>query len=150
MATSTIGAAKANLYTALNALTATTLSGVVVGYSLPYPLSPEYELLYLGDVLDWTQDVAAMRNPGHPRDESFDIEIVCRVQKNGVDQQQAANERGVAILAVVEDYLRNNTTIGGAVRVAQFAPNNGRLEEFPADNARIVLLTAHVHCESRI
>ena len=151
MATSAIPAFKKALFDALTALAAGgSLQGVIVSYGIPYPASPEFELIVLGDVPQWNQDAAAMRNPGHPREEEFGLEVFIRVQKNGADQQRAATERAFVLAGIIENYLRTNVTVGGTVRVAQFDPSGGQLEEFPTENARLALLTAYVVCNARI
>lgn len=142
--TSSIPTLKANLKAALQARAG--LSGVQVSWG--WPSAPAKEMILLGDVRDGTQDPAGMRSTPHHRDETYSVEVTIWVERIGADQQ-SATERAFELAAEIEDELRNDLTVGGAVRTAQ-VQGRVEIEERASDRARLALLTINVHCKARL
>lgn len=145
MAVSSINTLKTNLLAQLALRSG--LNGVLVSWG--WPKAPQREMLILGDISDWTQEAAAQRYPQPPREESYRMEVLVYAEKKGWTQADA-NARAFVIAAEIENQLRTDPTVNGAVRVAQFA--GGKLEEQTPEGgeSRIALLTIYVDCDVRI
>lgn len=130
----------ANLYTALVARAG--LASVTVSYG-PVLGAPR-EFVVLADVTS-NEDFAAL---GHlAKEEGYTLTIYVSVLREG-NQQQTCTERAYAIAAEVEDYLRGDPTVGGAVRIAQVTRKD--YEPFAGDSARQSILTLSVECSAQI
>jgi hypothetical protein len=147
MASSTIPALKSNLETRLKARPA--LSGVYVSYGPPFPV-PEPELIALWDVRDWTQRPAALGKRG--RDEEYELAILIRVVQSTVAEHKPVTERAFALLAEIENELRNDPTVGVAEMIAAELGGQGAmsLQEDANDEQRVSTLLVNVHCHARI
>ncbi len=146
MATSTIPALKAKLVELLGA--AESLHDVQIAWGWPGG-SPARDLIIVGDVPEWSQEPAALRAGRKPREESYAIEILIRVERSGVDQR-SVSERAFEIAAEIEDVVGDDWTLGGVVRDGEFA--GGSLEEMasPSGDGRTSLLTLRVRCDARV
>jgi hypothetical protein len=146
MAVSSIPSLKANLKTQLEARAA--LRGVTVSYGPPIPAPNEF--VWLGDVEDWDQEPAGMNPVTKPRNESYVLRVFVSVYREGVDQK-TTTERAFTIAEEIAKQLRDDITVNGAVRGAQFQENtSGGLEELASDVARGALLRLGIYCEARI
>lgn len=142
MATSTVPTLKANLMTRL--LARTGLTGVQVSYGIPLP-DPQPEFIWLGDV-DGDQYFAAL---GHrAREEDYTLTVTVDVLRRDSDQQ-SATERAYAIAAEIENELRDDPTVNGAVRTAEIK-GRMRLSERHDDQAREAMLELSIYCQHRI
>jgi hypothetical protein len=142
VAVSTVPALKAALLNALEALP--SLSGVKVSWGWD---GPAPELILLGDVPVAEQEPAAMRAGPHTRAETYTLDVLIRVERR-TKNQRAVTERAYELAGVIEALLREDYTVGGVVRIAQFA--SGALEEQAGDDIRVALLTVGVLCTARI
>jgi hypothetical protein len=139
MATSTIPTLKANLVTRLQARAG--LNGVQVSYGPPLP-APSRELIWCG-VAKGQQDWQAMAVKG----EQYDLELVISVRREG-ENMQAADERCFTIYAEVENEVRADKTVNGAVRQASIT--GFELGEFVTDSMREATLTVQLECQAEI
>jgi hypothetical protein len=144
MATSTVPTLKANLQTQLAARGG--LSGVQISYGPPLP-ALQKETIWLGDA-DGTQDNATFQAPNQVL-EQYDLQIVTNVIREGTDEV-AADNRCFAIQAELENQLRGDPTVNGAVANAEIA--RFRLSEnlTPDGMTRTARLVTLVHCEAWI
>jgi hypothetical protein len=145
VASSSIPALKRKLKARLEARTA--LSGVQISYGAPLP-NPGREYIWLGDA-DGNQSAATMNPVTKPRNEEYTLQVRIWAQVEGTNQQ-TATERAFTLAAEIENELRDDITVNGAVRGAQFGEGEFRLEEMASDTARAALLTVSVFCEARI
>lgn len=141
MATSTVPAVKDYLLAAWGALPA--LAGVQLTWGLPK--SDQNECILIGGA-EGRQKAASLG--ARRRDESYDLTvIVSAVRNDGV--QRTATVRAFALMAVLEDFLRDDPTLGGLVRSAEVG-ENFRLQE-PADGTlREGLIEFSIAVEARI
>jgi hypothetical protein len=140
MATSTIPALKGNLVALLKARTG--LTGVQVSYGPPLP-NPSREFIWCGKA---TGEQAWM-TVAKTKSEEYELEIVILVLREGADMQ-AADERCFALFAELENALRADTTVSGAVADATVA--GFELGEFATDSSREASLTVQVACKAWI
>lgn len=144
MATSTIPAFKAALFTALT--NRPNLALVQVAYGAPLP-QPSKEFIYLGDV-EGEQEAAAF---GHSRrEETFNMTVIVGVYRGGTDQQ-GATERTFTIAAEIENELRTNADVTATVRLAEIE-GPIRLEELASTDSmgRGAHLTITIRASARI
>jgi hypothetical protein len=139
LATSTIPAVKANLVAQLDARPG--LTEVQVSYGPPLP-NPSREMIWCG-VAKGQQDWQAMAVKG----EEYDLEIIISVIREGQDMQ-AADERCFAIYAELENQLRSDQTVNGAVMRATTA--GFELGEHVTDTNREATLIVQVACQAQI
>lgn len=133
---------KANLLAALQ--TWPGLDGVQISYG--WMKSPRKEFLMLGNIRNDGETTATL-GTNRPREEHFTLFCLVKTEMNTVDQQ-LATERGYAIAAELETYLRQNPTVDGAVRLAAVA--GIALDELANDTARAAVLEIAVSCQARI
>ncbi len=138
---STAPTLKKKLYDALS--TNADLSDITISYGAP--TTGPREFIALGDI-SGTQEFAALGKL--TKDETYTLSVFVSVLREG-NQQQTCTERCFAIASELEDYLRANPTVDGAVRVAQLS-SPFTLEEFASDQARQSLLTLGVEATARI
>jgi uncharacterized protein YrzB (UPF0473 family) len=142
MATSTVPTLKANLKTQLAARGG--LTGVQIVYGPP-SVGMQREYIWLGDA-DGEQVFAAMGTLNH---EEYDLQVIVDVIREGEDEQ-AADARAFAIQAELENQLRSDNTVNGAVSSAQI----GRFkltENVTADGmTRTARLVTLIHCQAYI
>lgn len=143
MAASTFPAAKANLLTILKARPA--LSAVHVGWGVPADLPAESERIYVGDVRDFEREWMALG--AKSLEESYAIEVVVEVFQYGNDQQ-AAEARLAVLIDEVEQAVRGDLGLGGAVRLA--TPSISRTRSGPSDEGWAAQAEMTVTCEARI
>lgn len=110
--TSTLGLARAALVTALG-------TGALAGklhYAWPGPLvvKQSHELLWIDDVPEWTMTIPNIKAGRKQRQETYVLELVLWVAKPELTaaDAQAAFERALVLLAVVEDTLANDVQAG--------------------------------------
>lgn len=142
MATSTIPALKAGLLSLLSARAG--LSGVQVVYGAPLP-NPGREFISLGGT-EGEQQTAALGRLR--REEEYRLTIYASVLREGLDQQ-ACTERAFELVEEIEDAVRADPTIGGAVRTA-LVDGPFTLEEGATDAHRTALVTIALLCTARI
>lgn len=127
MATASIAALKAALITRLKARPG--LAGVQVTWGIPsQDLNDEW--IMVGDV-DGTQEavhLGALR-----REEEYVLDIQVSVVRDMAADAQTTAERAFALAAEIEDELRTDPSVGGAVREAQVI-GDGLIE--PADGSQ--------------
>jgi hypothetical protein len=143
MATSTIPTLKANLVTQLQARAG--LTGIQVTNGPPLP-SPSREYIWVGDV----DGVEEMATAGiNTRHEDYNTKVVIHVEKDGTDTA-ATDARCFVLSAELENQLRTDPTVSGAVSLAQLTAY--RLTEFvqPDGMARIAELVVTVNCQQWI
>jgi hypothetical protein len=142
MASSSVPALKRNLQTQLQARPG--LSGVQISYGAPLP-DPQREFIALLDV-EGDQRAAALG--AQRRVETYVLTVVVNVIQETTDQR-ACTERCYTLAAELENQLRADATVNGAVRIAQiWGPF--KLEEFAGENTRAAQLRIGVHCDQRI
>lgn len=107
---SSIPAFKAALLAALQARS--NLKGVQVTYGGPWPF-PEPEWIWLAGVTG-NQAAAAVGN--QRREERYQLSILIRVTQTGNESAQPTTERCFALFNEIEQTLRADATVGGAVR----------------------------------
>lgn len=142
MATSTVPTLKANLKTQLAARAG--LTGVQIAYGPP-SVGMQKEYVWLGDV-EGDQAFASMGTTNH---EEYDLQVVVDVIREGTDEA-SADARCFAIQAELENQIRSDNTVNGAVSVAQI----GRFkltENVTADGmTRTARLVTLIHCQAYI
>jgi hypothetical protein len=119
------------------------LSGVQLGYGMP-PGALQREHILFG-VVDGTQEYRAL---GTVRKfEDYTATLFIGVSREGTDQQ-AADDRALALMAEVEDVLRDDPTVGGTVLTAQV--ERYRLEPLASDTTREARITLDIQTRARI
>lgn len=117
MATSSIPAAIDGLLTLLRA-NVDSSTQVVDGF--PRFTVTDTDLIAVGGkpapTAEGTQTAAVLG--GRKRDENYVLHVTCSSSRGGEDQK-AVRDRAFALLAVLENVVRNDITLGGAVRTAQ-------------------------------
>ena len=144
MATSTAPAFMNALVTALSARSG--LSGVRVFYGPAFPDPGRESVSVLG--LSGDQEWASLGRLA--KEETYTVEVMIFVIREG-QQTQPAVERVYALLAELEDQLRETVTsptMSTTVRVASV--NNVQLEVGVSDTTRSALLTIGVRVQARI
>lgn len=144
MATSTVPTLKANLVAQLQARGG--LTGVQVSYGPPLP-DPQREYIWVGDV-DGQQEFAAMAAPNQ-RHETYRVQVIVGVLHEGTDSK-AADDRCFTLLGELEQQLRGDVTVNGAVALA--ALGTFTLTEFVAPDGmnRTAQLVTQVDCQAWI
>ena len=147
MATSTIPTLKANLVTQLQARGG--LAGVQVSYGPPLP-NPQREYIWVGDV-EGAQSFAAFAaaNTLYQRREEYNVQVIIGVLHEGTDTK-ATDDRCFALLAELEQQVRTDPTVSGAINVAQLT--TFRLTEFvsPDGMNRTAQLIVDINCQQWI
>ncbi|MEZ5101169.1 MAG: hypothetical protein R3C15_15485 [Thermoleophilia bacterium] len=144
MATSTVPTLKANLQARLQARVG--LAGVQVSYGAPFPM-PEPEWIWLADV-EGEQEPAALGR--QRRSETFRLEVLVRVVRSTLDDQEAATERAYALAAELENELRSDPTVGVAADFIAQIGGPFRLAEDANAEQRVASLVVTVTCRARI
>lgn len=141
MATSSIPTLIENLRAMLAARTQLDDVQITVGIPLP---SPSREFIALLDV-SGNQDWSTL---GHTREEQYDLDVLISVAQQTNDQQPST-VRAFEIAAELENALRADQTVKGAVTVAAFGGNIS-LTQLASDDgmARGAHLTVQVHCQN--
>jgi hypothetical protein len=120
------------------------LNGVTKALGTPLKLSDLQEVVWVsGEVEDWNADfrVTALQ----AKDETFVLRVHCLVTRTG--DYKAARDRAKTFAQAVEDTIRNNYTLNGAVELAQV--KSVALEEARLDERRHqVLITIYVACRA--
>jgi hypothetical protein len=112
MATTTVPVVKAYLETLFKA--APGLTGVQVFRGHPGD-TVQPELVMIGKVT-LEQEWAALG--ARRKDEAYTVAVTVQVVQAGTDQD-VVTERAYELVAAIEDALRNDVTLGGAVRVSE-------------------------------
>lgn len=141
MATSTQNTLKTNLKTQLDDRAGLADVQVTIGW----PKSPAKEFMLLGDIRDDGEDTAALGN--RRRDERYSLFVIVKVEKETTDQT-LVNARAYALAAELEQQLRTDMSVNGAVISALVAGIG--LDEFANDRTRMAILTVRVACHARI
>lgn len=132
---------RAALVTALSARAG--LSGVQIVYGMP-PGALQREHILLGPV-DGTQEYRAL---GTARKfDDYTVTLYITAMREGTNQQ-AADERALAIMAEVEDEVRTDPTVGGTVLTAEVS--RYRLEPLAGEGAREARITLDIQTRARI
>ena len=119
------------------------LSGVQLGYGMP-PGSLQREHILFG-LVDATQEYRAL---GTVRKfEDYTLTVFIGVSREGTDQQ-AADDRALALMAEVEEVLRADPTVSGTVLTAQV--ERYRLEPLASDTTREARITLEIQTRARI
>lgn len=119
------------------------LSGVQIGYGMP-PGALQREHILLG-LVDASQEYRALGTARKFEDYTATVHI--GVMREGTDQQ-AADERALALLAEVEATLRTDPTVSGTVLTAEVG--NYRLEPLANENTREARITLDIRTRARI
>lgn len=143
MAHSTVAAFKAALLTQLQARSG--LSGVQVTYGWPSG-ALQRESIMLGHV-QVTQEFRVIGRPDRKMEE-YDVTVHITVIREGAGQQQAADERSLALLAELEGELQSNATMNNTVLTATVGAYT--LEPMANENTRQATLTATIHVQARL
>lgn len=114
--------------------------------SYGWPREVPREIVQVGGTTQGEQTWAAFGT--RKRDESYRLELVVQVIHPG-QSQRAATERAFALLAVIEDVLRDHPTLGLAdTLVAEIA--NPQLREGPEIEGYAAVVTAGIGVRARI
>lgn len=139
----TAPATKRALITILNARAG--LSGVQVAYGyLNDSAQLQDENINVGKVR-FNQEWGALGN--RRREESYRVELIIVVKREG-DDQQGTEERMWAVLAEVEQALRADPTLGGAVRVSELT--EGDQDNWPDSEGWFSQVTAQITCQASL
>lgn len=111
MANSSVPALKANLVAQLQGRPG--LSGIQVTNGPPLP-APQREFIWVGNA-EGEQVIAGFSGPRH---EEYGVEVVISVIREGIDTP-AADTRCFALFAELEQQLRTDSTVNGAVSFAE-------------------------------
>lgn len=122
---------------------AAALSGVRVNYGPAFPDLGRESVNVLG--LSGEQEWAALGKLA--KEEVYVLDVVVVVLREG-QQTQPAVERAYALMAALEDVLRNDPTVGNTCRVAAVSQVN--LEVGASDTNRSAVLTIGVRVQARI
>jgi hypothetical protein len=136
----------------VSALDTGVLSGKV-NYAWPGPVAAKswFEGLWLGDVKDWQQEFPNNRAGRKQRQESFTIETIVWVAKPDQTSAgaQATQERALELLAVVENALANDVTIGNsAIQWGQVAALGNEMT--PLENGWGCMITIDITAHARL
>lgn len=119
------------------------LSGVQIGYGMP-PGALQREHILFGAV-DASQEYRAL---GTTRKfEDYTVSLFISVTREGT-QQQAADERALALLAEVEACLRTDPTVSNTVLTAEVS--RYRMEPLASETTREARITLEVQTRARI
>jgi hypothetical protein len=140
MATSTIPALKTNLVAQLQARAA--LSQVQVSYGPPLP-NPGREFIWCST----TAGSQVWETAAKGKLEEYDQRVVILVVREGVNMQ-AADARCFALCAELENTLRTDPTVNGAVNDAYLG--GFTLSEGAGDSERESTLIVQIHCRAWI
>jgi hypothetical protein len=143
MAASTIPAAKAALLTAIQARVA--LAGVHVAWGVPADLPAEPERIYVGDAVDVSRVWASLG--AYRLDESYTLQVHVETFAGGNDQR-TVEERLWVLVNEVEQAVRGDLTLAGAVRVTRPDPIDSRT--LPTDDGWAASATWRLAVEARI
>lgn len=114
--------------------------------SYGWPREVPREIVQVGGTTQGEQTWAAFGT--RKRDETYRLEIAVQVIHPG-QSQRAATERAFALLAVIEDVLRDHPTLGLAdTLVAEIA--NPQLREGPEIEGYAAVVTAGIGVRARI
>jgi hypothetical protein len=108
--TSTLGTARAALKTAMD-------TGILAGnvyYGHPGPEADKPELVWIHEVVNWTQTIAGIKAGRKQRQEEYTFKVVVWTVHAELDASggQTAFERGLTVCAVIESALANDVQIG--------------------------------------
>lgn len=119
------------------------LSGVQIGYGMPSGALQREHILF--GAVDATQEYRAL---GTTRKfEDYTVSVFISVTREGT-QQQAADERALALLAEVEACLRTNPTVSNTVLTAEVS--RYRMEPLASETTREARITLEVQTRARI
>jgi len=144
VATSSVPTVKANLVTQLQARGG--LTGVQVTNGPPLPAT-QREYIWVGDT-EGIQELAAFNTPNQ-RHENYNVKVVVNVTREGEDAA-AADARCFALCAELENQLRSDPTVSGAINLAMVT--TFRLTEFvaPDNSNRTAQLVVDINCQQWI
>lgn len=146
--TSTLGTAWAALKTAMDT---GTLAGNVF-YSWPGPLGDgKNELVWIHEVIDWTQTIAGIKSGRKQRQEEYAFKVVVwkALPEGDASSCQTAVERALVMAAVVEDALANDVQIG--TTVIQYAALEEReISPFPWEKGWACQIVLYIHGHARL
>ena len=145
MSTSRIPILKRNLVDVLKARDAIPASAVTYGW--PTGALPNEWICVWDARQAWDQEPAAIQRVTQPREETFVLMVVISVVRPAGSQEQA-NERAFQFLGELEDALREDHSVMGAVRVAQVSGQSFE-ERDDGKNCECRLMVG-VACEQRI
>lgn len=141
MATTTITAMRAALIALLQARAG--LSGVQIGYGMPTgALQREHILLGLVEASQEYRAIGTTR-----KFEDYTVTVHIGVVREGTNQQ-AADERALALLAEVEGALRTDPTVSNTVMTAEVS--RYRLEPLASETTREARVTLDILTRARI
>ena len=141
MATSTVTTFRSALVAALSARAG--LNGVQIGYGVP-PGAISREHILLGQV-SGTQEFNAIG--AQHKFEDYEVSLHIGVLREGV-QQQPCDERAMALMAEVEQQLRDDLTVGGTVISAQLG--RFQLDGLASDTTREARINTTIAVKARI
>jgi hypothetical protein len=118
------------------------LEGVQISWG--FPKSPANEFILMGDIHDDGEATGALGN--QRREETYTLEVLVKVEKNGADQE-ATTKRAYVLRDEIAQQLRADASVGGAVRQALVVGTG--LMEFHSDTVRIAVLTIRIQCKQR-
>ncbi|HWH27577.1 MAG TPA: hypothetical protein VNU26_01220 [Mycobacteriales bacterium] len=130
---------------ALHTMLAAAMPGVQVVRGHPGD-TIEDELVQVGRVRAGRQEWAALAADKRPRDEHYSIEVYIQVLGPGRPQDEVT-ERAYELMALVDQQLRNDPTLGGTVRSCQLSDFED--DETPYEEGRAATVTVQVRCNAR-
>lgn len=119
------------------------LAGVQIGYGMP-PGALQREHILLG-LVEATQEYRALGTTRKFEDYTATLHI--GVTREGTNQQ-AADERALAIMAEVEGVLRTDPTVSGTVLTAEIG--RYRVEPLASETTRECRITLDIQTRARI
>lgn len=148
MATSVVPSVRKKLRDRLRARP--NLSRVQVSLGKPWP--PENEFIAIRDVRPHDQRQAGMRTAPHPREEEFTLHVLVSVIQGGHADSEAVVDRAYALAAELEQEIRDDMTIGGALTNGWAQVEGLELEDIGPndDGIREARVHARVACRARI
>lgn len=144
MATSTVVSFKRALHAALSARPG--LTGVLITRGAMSPAQMPSEVIVLGDITRSTQAAAALGR--QRREEDYTLDVEPSVVGHDADDPDTLAERCAELVAEVEDQLREDIAVGGAVRTAQVTSVG--LQEGSDGNQRWAVMPMSVSVRQRI
>ena len=145
--TSTLGTARVALKTAMDT---GALSGNV-HYAWPGPLADKPEVVWIGDVKNWTQAIAGLKAGRKMRQEEYTFEVILWVYDATLDSTgaQTVFERALVLAAVIESALAADVLIG--TTVLQWVTLEERvIDLFPYEKSWACQIKLSIECNARL
>lgn len=138
MASSSVPSLKHQLV--LNLQARPGLANVQVTHGPPLPV-PEAEFIWLGDA----QGTQTRESAGNTKLETYNLQVIVRVlSSTTADDFKTAGDRAFALMAELENELRGDKTVSGAVRDAEVTDFDFKEGANAETNEALLDVTVHV------